>query len=71
MVKMTQSLKQWLWTYHRDKIAWIMLGHTEMLTDDMWKEYLAWCQTDEGKQYLVGGSKYVEEGVTDGGRENV
>lgn len=71
MVKMTQSLKQWLWMNHRDKIAWIMLGHTEMFTEEMNKEYLAWCQTDEGKQYLVGGSKYVGEGVDNGTRENI
>ena len=40
MVKLTQSLSQWLWDHHRDKIALIMLGHTELLTDEMWDEYI-------------------------------
>ena len=26
----------------------------------MAKEYIEWCKTDEGKQYLKGGSKYKE-----------
>lgn len=25
------------------------------------EQYIAWCKTDEGKQYLKGGSKYKEE----------
>lgn len=58
MVKLTQSLSQWLWDHHRDKIALIMLGHTELLTDEMWDEYIEWCKTDEGRQYLEGGAKY-------------
>ena len=62
MVKLTQSLKHWLWEHHRDKIVLIMLGHVELFTKEMQDEYLAWCRTEEGKQYLKGGSKYVEEG---------
>lgn len=38
-----------------------MFGHTELLTEEMYKEYLDWCQTDEGKKYLKGGSEYKEE----------
>jgi hypothetical protein len=38
-----------------------MFGHTELLTDEMVKDYLEWCKTDEGKQYLKGGSKYKED----------
>lgn len=60
MVKLTQSLEHWLWENHKDKVALIMLGHTELLTDEMWAEYIEWCKTDEGKQYLVGGSKYKD-----------
>lgn len=37
-----------------------MFGHTELLTKEMYDEYIKWVQTDEGKQYLKGGSKYVE-----------
>ena len=58
MVKLTQSLQQWLWENHKDKIALIMFGHTELMTDEMRSEYIAWCKTDDGRQYLKGGSKY-------------
>lgn len=58
MVKLTQSLEKWLFDNHRNKLALIMLGHIEFMTDEMWREYIAWCKTDEGKQYLKGGSEY-------------
>lgn len=61
MVKLTQSLEHWLYENHKDIIALVMLGHTELFTEEMHKEYLEWCQTDKGKQYLKGGSKYKEE----------
>ena len=61
MVRLTQSLQQWLWSNHRNKFALILLGHTELITEEMWQAYLDWCQTDDGKQYLKGGSKYKEE----------
>ncbi len=61
IVKLTQSLEQWLWENHRHKLALIMFGHVELLTDEMWNEYIAWCRTDEGRQYLKGGSKYKED----------
>ncbi len=61
MVKLTQSLSKWLFDNHRDIIPLIMLGHLELFTEEMQEKYLAWCATDEGKQYLKGGSKYKEE----------
>lgn len=61
MFRLTQSLQQWLWANHKELIPLIMLGHIELFTAEMQKEYLAWCQTDEGKQYLQGGSKYTEK----------
>ena len=61
MVTLTQSLKHWLWENHKDIIGLIMFGHIELFTEEMQKEYLEWCQTDEGKQYLEGGSKYKLE----------
>lgn len=61
MIKLTQSLEKWLFDNHRNKIALIMFGHTELMTKEMWDEYIAWCQTDEGKQYLEGGSKYRQD----------
>lgn len=60
MVILTESLKQWLMKNHFDKIGLIMWGHTEEMTDEMWAEYIEWCKTDEGRQYLKGGSKYKE-----------
>ena len=61
MVTMTQSMEHWLFENHKDKFALIMFGHLELLTETMQKEYLEWCQTDDGKQYLKGGSKYNSE----------
>ena len=61
MVKLTQSLQQWLWVNHRDIIGLIMMGHTELMTDEMWEEYIEWCNTEEGQSYLKGGSNYKEE----------
>ena len=60
MVKMTCSLKHWLWMNHREKFPLIGFGHLELFTEEMQKEYLEWCQTDEGKRYLKGGDKYEE-----------
>lgn len=60
MVKLTRSLYQWLWDNHRDIVALIMLGHTELLTDEMWGAYIDWCKTEDGRQYLEGGAKYEE-----------
>ena len=65
MVKLTQSLQHWLWVNHRELIPLIMFGHIELFTEDMQREYIEWCKTDEGKQNLEGGSKYTEsEGKT-------
>ena len=63
MITLTQSLQHWLWKNHKDIIGLIMFGHLELFTEDMQKEYLEWCRTEEGKQYLKGGSKYIEEGA--------
>lgn len=63
MVVLTESLKQWLVRYHREKLPLIMLGHTEEMTDEMCQEYISWCQSEEGREYLKGGSKYKEPGV--------
>lgn len=60
MIRITQSLYQWLWTNHREIIPLVLFGHIELFTEDMQAAYLEWCKTDDGKQYLVGGSKYDE-----------
>lgn len=61
MIKFTQSFSEWLFKYHKDIYGLILLGHLELLTEEMQKDYLEWCKTDEGKQYLKGGSKYEED----------
>lgn len=61
MVKLTQSLRHWLFINHPEKLPLIMLGHVELFTEEMQKEYVEWCETDEGKKYLKGGSEYKEE----------
>lgn len=52
MIKLTKSLKYWLAKYHREKLPLIMFGHLELFTEEMEKEYLEWCETEEGNQYL-------------------
>lgn len=61
MVRLTQSLEQWLFENHKEIIPMIMFGHVELFTDEMNQQYLAWCATDDGRQYLKGGSKYKED----------
>lgn len=61
MVKLTQSLQKWLFDNHKDVLPMILMGHLELFTREMQKEYLKWCKTEDGKKYLVGGSCYKEE----------
>ena len=60
MCKFTASMEAWLLKYHKELIVPLIFGHTELLTEELTKEYLKWCQTEEGKEYLKGGSKYKE-----------
>ena len=55
---MTQSMEVWGFRYHKDKFILIAFGHMELFTEEMAREYVEWCKTEEGSQYLVGGSKY-------------
>ena len=61
MVRLTQSLAVWLHANHPETMALILFGHVELFTAEMQRNYLEWCQTDEGRQYLKGGAKYDEE----------
>lgn len=61
MVTLTQSMYMWLYTYHRDILVLVTMGHTELVTKDMLGAYLDWCKTEEGRQYMKGGSKYKED----------
>ena len=60
MTKLTCSLEHWLFENHKDKLGLILFGHVELFTSDMQKEYLKWCDTEDGKQYLEGGIYYTE-----------
>lgn len=57
---MTQSFSAWCLKFHPELYSLLIFGHSELLTKDMCQEYMDWVQTDEGKQYLKGGSKYWE-----------
>ena len=59
MVTMTLSFKTWCLRYHLEIYSLLMFGHIELLTDDMLREYVEWCRTDEGKKYLKGGEEYL------------
>ena len=61
MVRLTQSLAEWLFRNYPGKIVTIAFGHLEDFTPEMQQEYLAWVQTDEGKRYLKGGDLYRED----------
>ena len=65
MTRMTRSFSVWCLKFHRDIYSLLMFGHTELLTKEMYQEYLDWVQTDEGRQYLEGGSKYKGKEVTE------
>ena len=62
MVYLTRSLSHWLYENHPDKLSLIMFGHMELFTEEMEKDYVEWCMTDEGKTYLKGGENYKEDG---------
>ena len=61
MVRLTQSLSHWLFVNHKELLPLIMFGHTELLTEEMFSEYIEWCKTEEGRKYLKGGSEYKED----------
>lgn len=60
MVKLTHSLEHWLFINYPQELPLIMFGHTELFTEEMQKEYLEWCKTEDGKSYLKGGKNYKE-----------
>lgn len=60
MTRLTCSLENFLMKYHRDLFVPISFGHTELLTEEIYNEYLEWCKTEEGMSYLEGGANYKE-----------
>lgn len=55
---LTQSMEAWLIKYHREEYVPIAFGHMELFTEEMAREYIEWCKTEEGRRYLKGGSEY-------------
>ena len=51
MVQLTRSLKHFLWLYHKDLLAPLMFGHTELYTEEIEQEYYKWLTTDEYKKW--------------------
>lgn len=62
MNKMTQSFSAWCLKFHPEIYSLLWFGHNELFTKEIQQEYIDWVQTDEGRQYLKGGSKYKETG---------
>jgi hypothetical protein len=60
MVTLTQSMEKWLFKHYPGDLPLIMFGHLELLTPEKRQEYMAWCETEEGRSYLKGGSNYDE-----------
>ena len=50
-IQLTESLKQYLWKFHRTDLPLVLFGHLEVL-DPYWDDYISWCKTDEGLQYM-------------------
>ena len=63
MIRLTQSLKHFLCIRKPELVPLLMFGHLELFTAEMQKEYIEWCRTEEGRQYLEGGSKYRKDGA--------
>lgn len=59
-IKLTASLRAWMWKFHRKELPLLYFGHLEIFTEEYKAEYLKWLETDEGKSYLVGGANYSE-----------
>lgn len=59
-IKLTASMREWMWENHREELPLLYFGHLEIFTDEYKKEYLEWLQTEEGQSYLEGGANYSE-----------
>lgn len=57
MITLTPSLIVWLKKYHKVLLPAVAAGNTKVLTNELIKEYLEWCRTEEGHETLSGGKK--------------
>ena len=60
MVKLTASMRKWMFENHPEELPLLYFGHLEIFTEEYKKEYLEWCKTEEGRSYLKGSSNYSE-----------
>lgn len=65
MYSFTPSAAKFFFDKYPQEASLFMFGHTEAITEEMCKEYIEWCQTDEGRSYLKGGANYKEDGGDD------
>lgn len=56
MISMTPSAKKFFFDKYPVEASLLMFGHTEVLTEEMVREYIEWCKTEEGRSYLKGGT---------------
>ena len=49
---MARNFRIFLYRYHWEILTLLALGQRDRLTEDIWQEYLAWCQSDEAKPYF-------------------
>lgn len=62
MIYLTQSMKEFFIRKNMmSEMALLSLGHTELYTPELQKEYREWLQSEEGQAYLKGGEKYDAE----------
>ena len=52
MIEMTKSFEVFIARKHKDILVPLSFGHIELMTDEIWEEYVNWCETDEAKPYL-------------------
>lgn len=53
MVKLTDSLKEFLWqSHHREIIPLLMLGHVELFTEEIQQEYADWLAKNQDKEMV-------------------
>lgn len=42
MIKLTRSFREWLFANYPSIFIPVTFGHTELITDEIYNEYLAW-----------------------------
>lgn len=52
-VHLSENLRVFLEKDHKDLIFPLTHGKHDVLTDEIFQEYVIWCQTDEGRKYLA------------------